>query len=158
MPKVLAPITLRAASLTLTGSLATVVGTVATDNADATSGAIRLGSMVAMRLACNYARAGGSTTGRPRFSVDLSMDSPDTAPASVSNWFPVMLLDNSSFTAGAIDGFAMAVSQGPSVTGTSVSSTPPIDVRGAQWARVRVLDVDGVAPGTIASLVMGGET
>lgn len=156
--KLSSPITIRAASLTLTGSLATVVGTASTDAADATSGAVRLGGLATMRLVCSYARNAGSTTGRPRFQVDLSMDAPTTAPASVANFFPVTLLDSGSFSAGAIDAYGMQVGLAPTASGTTTHGTPPVDVRGAHWARVRVLDVDGVTPGAITALAFGGET
>lgn len=152
------PITLRAASLTLTGVLTTVLGTVSTDNANATSGAASIGSLASLRLVCTYARHASSTTGRPIFEVDLSMDAPSTAPASVSNWLPAMLLDSSTFSAGRIDAYAMQVSLAPSVTGSTTSGTPPIDVTGARWIRVRALDVDSVNPGAINALAFGGET
>ena len=151
------PITLRAASLTLTGSAVVVVGTVSTDEANATSGAFRLGELASMRLVCTYARDAGSTTGRPRFSVEVSMDAPTTAPASVGNWFPVTLLDSSTFSSGAIDAFAMSVGLAPSVTGSTTHGSPPFDVRGAQWVRVKVLDVDAAFPGAVTSLAFGGE-
>lgn len=152
------PITLRAASLTLTGSLAVVVGTVGTDNANATSGAASIGSLQSLRVVCNYARHASSTTGRPVFEVDVSLDAPTTAAASVANWLPAMLLDNSTFAAGRIDGYAMQVSLAPSATGTTVSGTPPIDVSGAHWIRLRAYDVDGSNPGAISAVVFGGET
>ena len=152
------PITLRAASLTLTGSLATVLGTVSTDNANATSGAASIGSLASLRLVCTYARHASSTTGRPIFEVDLSMDAPTTAAASVSNWMPVTLLDSSTFSAGRIDAYAMQVSLAPSTTGSTTRGTPPIDVTGANWIRVRVYDVDGTNPGAISALAFGGET
>lgn len=152
------PITIRAASLTLSGSIATVVGTVSTDAANSTSGAFALGSLASLRLACAYARHGSSTTGRPRFEVDVSMDPPSTSPASVANFVPVQLLDSASFSSGAIDGYAMRAGLAPSASGTTAHGTAPIDVRGAHWARVRVLDVDGTNPGAISSLVFGGET
>lgn len=152
------PITLRAASLTLTGSLATVVGAVSTDNANATSGAASIGSLASLRLVCTYARHASSTTGRPIFEVDLSMDAPTTAAASVSNWMPATLLDSSTFSAGRIDAYAMQVSLAPSVTGSTTRCTPPIDVTGAWWIRVRVYDVDNINPGAISALAFGGET
>jgi hypothetical protein len=152
------PITIRAASLTLSGSIATVVGTVSTDAANGTTGAFALGSLTALRLACNYARHVSSTTGRPRFEVDLSMDAPTTAAGSVANFVPVQLLDSSTFSAGAIDGYAMRASLAPSATGTTVHGIAPVDVRGAHWARVRLLDEDGTNPGAISALVFGGET
>jgi len=152
------PITLRAASLTLTGSLATVVGTVSTDNANSTSGAASIGSLASLRLVCTYARHASSTTGRPIFEVDLSMDAPTTAAASVSNWMPVTLLDSSTFSAGRIDAYAMQVSLAPSTTGSTTRGTPPIDVTGANWIRVRVYDVDNINPGAISALAFGGET
>lgn len=152
------PITLRAASLTLTGSLATVLGTVSTDNANGTSGAASIGSLASLRLVCTYARHASSTTGRPIFEVDLSMDAPTTAAASVSNWMPATLLDSSTFSAGRIDAYAMQVSLAPSTTGSTTRGTPPIDVTGANWIRVRVYDVDGTNPGAISALAFGGET
>lgn len=152
------PITLRAASLTLTGSLATVVGTVSTDAANGTSGAASLGSLTSLRLVCTYARHAGSTTGRPIFVVDVSMDAPSTAAASVANWVPATLLDSSTFSAGRIDAYAMQVSLAPSATGSTTHGTPPVDVRGARWVRVRIADVDGANPGAVTSLAFGGET
>lgn len=152
------PITLRAASLTLTGSLATVVGTVSTDNANSTSGAASIGSLASLRLVCTYARHASSTTGRPIFEVDISMDASSTAAASVSNWMPVTLLDSSTFSAGRIDAYAMQVSLAPSATGSTTRGTPPIDVTGANWIRVRVYDVDNINPGAISALAFGGET
>jgi hypothetical protein len=147
----------RAASLSLTGSLVVVVGTVPSDLADATTGAIKLQALSSLRLQGTYTRDGGSATGRPIFAVDVSMDPPTTAAASVSNWVPVYLLDNSTFSSGRIDGFVYQFSAAPSVTGATSQGTPPFDTSGAQWARVRMADVDGAAPGAIASLTFGGE-
>lgn len=156
MSKILSPIGLRAASLTLTGSLATLVGTVPTDAADGTTGAIRLGSLDVVRLQGTYTRHASSTTGRVSIAVDLSMDPPTTAPASVGRFVPVYILDGSSFAAGAIDGLAQAFRPAPSVTGASSFGTPPVDVRGAHWLRVRLADVDGTDCGAVSLLVMGG--
>ena len=148
----------RAASLTLTGSLAVVVGTTSTDNADATSGAIALGSLERLRLQCTYTRAGGSATGRPIFAVDVSMDPRTTAAASVSHWVPVYLIDTASFPGTIpVDGYVYEFSPAPSVTGATSQGTPPYDVSGAWWARVRVADIDGAAPGAVSALVFGGE-
>ena len=147
----------RAASLSLTGSLVVVLGTVTTDNADATSGAIKLGSLTRMRLQATYTRAGGSATGRPIFAVDVSMDSPATAADAVSHWVPVYLIDTSAFPGTVpVSGFVYEFSPAPSVTGATSQGTPPFDVSGAWWARVRVADVDGANPGTISSLIFGG--
>ena len=147
----------RAASLPLTGSLVTVVGTVSADLADATSGAIKLGGLSSLVLQCSYTRNGGSTTGRPIFAVDISMDAPTTAAASVSHWVPVMLLDNASFADGRIDGYVYQFSLAPSAPSTTSQGTPPFNVGAGQWARVRVADVDGTNVGTISSLIFGGE-
>ena len=157
MSKILSPITIRAASLTLTGSLATVVGTVSTDAANATTGAVAIGSATSVRLVCTYTRAGGSATGRPRFEVSVSMDAPSTAPGSVANFVPVTLLDSASFSSGAIDAYAMSVGLAPTATGATTHGTPPVDVRGAHWIRVRALDVDTTDRGAITNLAMGGE-
>ena len=148
----------RAASLTLTGSLVAVVGTVTTDNADATSGAIALGSLERLRFQCTYTRAGGSATGRPIFALDVSMDSPTTAAASVSHWVPVYLIDTSAFPGTVpVPGYVYEFSPAPSTTGATSQGTPPFDVGGAWWARVRAADIDGAAPGAISALVFGGE-
>lgn len=151
------PLTIRAASLTLTSSLAVVVGSTAGDLADPTSGAIKLGSLSIARLACQYAAHGSSATGVPKFAVDVSLDSPDTAAASVAHWTPVYLLDGSSFSAGAIDGYPEVFAAKPYASGTTSRGTPPWDVRGAHWMRVRVTDVDTANPGAISSLTLGGE-
>lgn len=147
----------RAASLTLTGSLVDVVGTASTDLANATSGAIKLGAISSLLLRCAYTRDGGSTTGRPIFAVSISMDPPTTAAASVSNWVPVALLDSGTFAAGRIDGYAYQFSLAPSVAGTSTQGTPPFDTRAAQWALIRMADVDGANPGTVTNIAFGGE-
>ena len=151
------PFTARAASLTLPAALATVVGSTAGDVADATSGAIKLGSLQYARLVCQYARHASSITGAPVFAVDVSMDSPDTAAASVANWTPVFILDGSSFTAGAIDGYPEAFAALPTATGTTTRGTPLWDVRGYHWMRVRMTDVDTTNRGAVTVLTMGGE-
>lgn len=152
----LTPITIRAASLALTGSLVVVVGTVSSDAANATSGAIKLGDATFVRLVGSYTRI-ISTTGSTVFAVDVSMDAPTTAAASVANWVPVFLLDASTFSAGAISAYPEAVAHLPSAAGTTTRGTPPWDVRGANWMRVRVADVDGTNPGALASLAFGGQ-
>ena len=152
------PIILRAASLTLPASLATVVGTVSTDAANGTSGAAAIGSLTSLRLVCTYTRHASSTTGRPVFAVDVSMDAPSTAAASVANWVPVQLLDNTTFSAGRIDGYAMAVSLAPSATGATTHGIAPTNVSGAHWIRVRMTDVDTTNRGAVTNLAVGGET
>jgi len=152
----------RAASLALTGSLVDVVGTVDTDNANATTGAVALGSMTRVRLQGTYTSAAASSTGRPIIAIDVSMDAPSTSPGSVGRWVPVQLLDNSSFSSGRIDGFAYQFSPKPTIaTGAGAVAgsfgTPPFDVGGASWMRVRAADFDGVNPGAISALKFGGE-
>ena len=156
MPKI-PTIGLRAASLSLPAALATVVGTAAADAANATSGAINLGSLQYARLVCQYARHASSITGAPVFAVDGSMDSPDTAAASVASWVPIFLLDGASFTAGAIDGYPEAFAALPTATGTTTRGTPLWDVRGYHWMRVRMTDVDVTNRGAVTVLTMGGE-
>ena len=156
MPKI-PTIGLRAASQSLAATLTTIVGSAAGDNADSTSGAIALGSLSLARLVCQYTRHASSTTGAPVFAVDVSMDAPDTAAASVANWTPVFILDGSSFTAGAIDGYPEAFAAKPTATGTTTRGTPMWDVRGAHWMRVRMADVDVTNRGAVTVLTMGGE-
>lgn len=157
MPKIPA-IGLRAASYSLTASLANIVGTVSSDAANATSGAIAIGSLQFARLSCEYTRHASSTTGAPVFAVDVSMDPPSTAAASVAHWNPVYLLDGASFATGAIDGYPEAFAAKPTATGTTTRGTPLWDVRGAHWMRVRMTDVDTTNRGAVTSLVLGGET
>ncbi len=154
--KISAPIMLRAASLTLTGTAQTVVGTVAaTDNANVTSGAIALGDAALVMLRCTYTRAGGSGTGRPIFRLDVSMDAPTTAAASVSNWQPIYLADVSAGS-GAAALYAELQGPLPSAAGATVFGSHPVNVACAHWLRVQCYDADGAAPGAITSLAMGG--
>lgn len=155
MNQKITPIVLRAASLTLPASLAAVVGTVSTDAANSSSGAIKLGSLEVIRLVCSYTRAGA--TGVPVFAVDLSFDAPTTAAASVANWVPTYLLDSASFSAGAVDGYPEAFAPKPSAAGTTTRATPPWDTRAAHWCRIRMTDTDTGTPGAITSLAMGGQ-
>lgn len=153
----------RAASLTLTGTLANVLGTVSTDNANDTTGAVKLGSLVYVRLQATYTSAAASSTGRPIFAVDVSMDAPDTAPGSVAHWVPTYLVDASTFSSGRVDGFAEQFSPAPTqATGAGAVAwsvgTPPWVTYGANWLRVRVADVDGSNPGALSLLVFGGES
>lgn len=152
------PASVRAASLTLTGSLAVVVGTADGDNANGTTGAIKLGDLSIVRLQGTYTRAGGSATGRPIFAVDVSMDAPTTVAASVSHWVPVYLIDASAFPGTVpVNGYVYEFSPAPTASGASSVGMPPVDVRAAQWFRVRAADVDGANPGALSLLVFGGE-
>lgn len=157
MPKI-PTIGLRAASQSLAATLTAIVGSAAGDNADSTSGAIALGSLSLARLVCQYTRHASSTTGVPVFAVDVSMDPPSTAPAAVANWTPVYLLDASSFAAGAIDGYPMAFAARPTTTGATTRGTPPWDVRGGHWMRVRMTDADATNRGAITGMILGGES
>lgn len=153
----LLPITLRAASLTLTGSLATVVGTVSSDCANATSGAAKLGFTTAAFVRVSYTRHGSSTTGRPIIAVDVSMDDPSTAAASVANWQSVMLMDGTSFSSGAVELYAEQQRLNPTASGTTIFGTHLVNTEGAHWMRVRLADVDGSNPGAVTSVAFGGE-
>lgn len=148
---------IRTGAQVLTGSLVLIVGSATDDYAAAVTGAIPLGGLSVVRIQGTYARAGGSATGRPIFSVEVSMDSPDTAPGSVGHWVPAFLLDNSTFASGRIDGFAYLFSPAPTVAGTISTGTPPYDMSCAQWFRVKMADVDGAFPGTVSLLTFGGE-
>lgn len=158
MAKISAPITIRASSLTLTGSAATVVGTVSTDNAASSGGAIAIGEATLVMLRCTYTRAGGSATGRPIFRIDVSMDAPSTAAASVSNWQPILVLDSSSFAAGAVELYAELQKLNPTAAGATVFGSHMVNVSCAHWMRVQAYDVDGAAPGAISALAFGGAT
>lgn len=153
----LLPITLRAASLTLTGSLATVVGTVSTDCANATSGATKLGLTTSALVRVSYTRHASSTTGRPIIAIDVSMDDPSTAAASVANWQAVQLIDGSSFASGAVELYAEQQKPNPTATGTTVFGTHLVNVEGAHWMRVRIADVDTTNLGAVTAVTLGGE-
>lgn len=155
MLKISSPITLRAASLTLTGTAATVVGTVDGDNAASSGGAIRLGDAALVMLRCTYTRAGGSATGRPIFRLDVSMDAPSTAAASVSNWQPIYLSDVSGGS-GTASLYAELQAPQPSAAGVTVFGTHPVNISCAHWMRVQMYDSDAAAPGTVALIAMGG--
>lgn len=153
--KMNSPGVIRAASLTLTGTAATVVGTVSTDNANATSGAIKLGALALVMLRCTYARAGGSATGRPVFRVDVSMDADTTAAASVSNWQPVYVADLSAGS-GVAELYVELHRANPTAAGSTVFGTHPINVSCAHWMRVQMYDVDNANPGAVTNLAFGG--
>ena len=155
--KMTSPGIVRAASLTLTGTAATVVGTVSTDNANATSGAIKLGDLALVMLRCTYTRAGGSATGRPVFRLDVSMDAPSTAAASVSNWQPVYTLDLSAGS-GVGELYVELQRGNPTASGATVFGTHPVNVSCAHWLRVQMYDVDNANPGAVTNLTFGGSS
>lgn len=152
------PAVIRAASLTLTGTLANVVGTVSADNANATSGAVAIGALATLVLRVPYTRHGSSTTGRPIVRVYGSLDAEGTAAASVSNWQGVMLLDGSSFSSGAVELYPEQMKLNPSATGATVFSSHFINVSPFNWILVQLADVDGVNPGAVANLAYGGSS
>lgn len=152
------PAVIRAASLTLTGTLANVVGTVSADNANSTSGAVAIGALATLVLRVPYTRDGGSSTGRPIVRVYGSLDAEGTAAASVSNWQGVMLLDGASFSSGAVEVYPEQQKLNPSATGATVFSSHFINVSPFNWILVQLADVDGVNPGAVANLAYGGAT
>lgn len=149
------PFPLRAASLVLTGSAQTVVGTVAADQANATTGAVALGQANQVVVRFNYARAVPSASGAPIVSFFGSMDATTTAAASVSNWQPLLIL-GTTFSAGQIDVYPEAQALLPSAVGTRVCGTHPVDTSVFNWLRVQIADVDGANPGTVSDIVLGG--
>jgi hypothetical protein len=153
----LLPITLRAASLTLTGSLATVVGTVSTDCANSSSGAAKLGFTTSAFVRVSYTRHASSTTGRPIIAIDVSMDDPSTAAASVANWQTVQLMDGASFSSGAVELYAEQQRLNPTAAGTTIFGTHLVNVEGAHWIRVRIADVDSTNLGAVTAVTLGGE-
>lgn len=150
--------TARAAPLLLTGTLSPLLGTAPTDAADDTSGAIPLAQLSMVRVWGLYTRDGGSSTGTVRYALELSADPDTTAPASVSNWQPVTMLDGATYAAGAIDAWPYAPAAQPTDAGPVTRASPPLDTRAAQWARVLVADVDGTNPGQLEAVQIAGET
>lgn len=158
MAKMSSPVVLRAASLTLSGTLQTIVGTVSTDNANASTGAAALGDAALAVVRMTYARHASSTTGRPIVRVDTSMDAPSTAAGSVSNWHPVMVIDGSSFSSGAVELYAEEQKLNPTASGSTTFATHPVAVSCAHWMRVRIYDVDTSNPGAVTNVAFGGAT
>lgn len=159
MGKMLAgPGVIRAASLTpAAGAMTVVLGTASTDNANDTSGAVLLESLALVMLRCTYTRHASSTTGRPIFRVDVSMDANTTAPASVANWQPVYLADVSAGS-GAAELYVELQRPNPSASGSTVFGSHPVNVSCGVWMRVWVGDVDTSNPGAITNLSFGGTT
>ena len=148
---------LRTASLTpAAGALTTVVGTADADNANATTGAVLIGDLALLMLRMTYARHASSTTGRLIVRIYVSMDSVATAPASVGNWQPVMLMDAASFSAGAVELYVEQQRLNPTASGSSTFSTHPVNVSCAVWVRVQVGDVDTANPGAFTGIAYGG--
>lgn len=159
MGKMLAgPGVIRAASLTpAAGAMTVVLGTVSTDNANSTSGAVLLESLALVMLRCTYTRHASSTTGRPIFRIDVSMDANTTAAASVSNWQPVYVADMSAGS-GAAELYAELQRPNPSAAGATVFGTHPVNVSCGVWMRVWVGDVDTSNPGAVTNIAFGGTT
>ena len=150
---------LRTASLTpALGALTTVVGSADGDNANATTGAVSIGNLSLLMLRMTYARHASSTTGRPIVRIDLSMDAADTAPGSVANWQPVMLMDAASFSLGAVELYVEQQRLNPSASGSSTFGTHPVNVACAVWVRVQVGDEDTTNPGSFTGIAYGGAT
>lgn len=152
------PAVIRAASLTLTGTLANVLGTADGDNADATSGAVAIGALATLVLRVPYTRDGGSGTGRPIVCVYGSLDAEGTDPAAVANWQGVMLINGASFSAGAVELYPEQMKLNPSAAGATVFSSHFINVSPFNWILVQLADVDGTNPGAVANLAYGGAT
>jgi hypothetical protein len=151
------PIVLRAASLTLAvaNAFTNVVGTVTADNANSTSGAIKLGSTVLAVVRFSYTRS--ASGGNPIVRIYGSLDSEDTAAASVTNWQPVLIMDASTLTAGQVELYPEAQSLLPSVAGAAVFGTHPVNVSVFNWLLVQIAD-SNATPGDVANVVLGGST
>jgi hypothetical protein len=152
MPTKPALATLRAASLTLTSSFAPIVGTVSTDAADSTTGAVKLGGASRLRVQLTYTRHASSTTGRPKVRAMLSADPPTTAPASVAHWFPAQVRADAASTAGVLDVAPEVILCGPSASGASSFALPTIDVSLAHWIRFEVTDQDTTNLGAVSAV------
>jgi hypothetical protein len=153
------PVVIRAASLTpAAGALTTVVGTVSSDAADATSGAIAMQAASVVVVRMTYTRHGSSTTGRPRVAIYGSIDAATTSAASVANWMPVMVLDSSSFSSGTVELYAEVQQLNPTAAGASTFGTHPVNVSWFPWMRVVVGDVDTTNPGAFTNICFGAST
>lgn len=151
------PTVLRAASLTLAAANAftDIKGTVSADNANATSGAVRLGACALAVVRFSYTR--GASGGNPIVRIYGSLDSDETAAAAVTNWQPVLIMDSSTLSAGQVSLYPEAQSLLPSVAGAAIFGTHPVNVSVFNWLLVQIAD-SNATPGTVASVVLGGST
>ena len=149
------PIVLRAASLTLAAASAftNIVGTAGTDNANATSGAVKLGTLDLVTVRFSYTRGAGG--GAPIVRAYGSLDAITTAAASVSNWQPVLIMDSSTLSAGQVSLYPEAQEILPSVAGAAIFGTHPLNVTVFNWLLVQIAD-NNATPGAVTSIVLGG--
>jgi hypothetical protein len=149
------PIVLRAASLTLAAASAftNVVGTADGDNANATSGAVKLGALDLVTVRFSYTRGAGG--GAPIVRAYGSLDAITTAAASVSNWQPVLIMDSSTLSAGQVSLYPEAQEILPSVAGAAIFGTHPLNVTVFNWLLVQIAD-NNATPGAVTSIVLGG--
>ncbi|MCH9835434.1 hypothetical protein K0U83_07210 [bacterium] len=149
------PIVLRAASLTLAAASAftNVVGTADGDNANATSGAVKLGALDLVTVRFSYTRGAGG--GAPIVRAYGSLDAITTAAASVSNWQPVLIMDSPTLSAGQVSLYPEAQELLPSVAGAAIFGTHPLNVTVFNWLLVQIAD-NNATPGAVTSIVLGG--
>ena len=149
------PIVLRAASLTLAAASAftNIVGTADTDNANATSGAVKLGALSLVVVRFSYTRGAGG--GAPIVRAYGSLDATTTAAASVTNWQPVLIMDASTLSAGQVELYPEAQELLPSVAGAVILGTHPLNVTVFNWLLVQIAD-NNATPGAVTNVVLGG--
>lgn len=152
MPQKSPTIRVRLASLTLTSTFAPVLGTNASDQADTTTGAVKLGAATSARAALTYTRDGASSSGLVKVRAMVSMDAPTTAPAAVANWTPAAMRADGASTAGVLSLVPEVHALGPSASGAAVVTTPVVDVSTAHWLRFELCDADATHPGAISAM------
>ena len=102
----------------------------------------------------------GGGTGAPIIAVDLSRSPTTVVPTTDADWRPQLILDGSTFTAGAITAYTERCKPvSPTGAGTTFSTSWPdiIDTSCHFWLRVRMADVDGALPGTVSVYVGAAE-
>jgi hypothetical protein len=144
------PIVLRAASLTLAAASAftNIVGTVDSDNANATSGAVKLGALDLVAVRFSYTR--GASGGAPIVRAYGSLDATTTAADAVTNWQPVLIMDSSTLSAGQVELYPEAQELLPSVAGAVILGTHPLNVTVFNWLLVQIAD-NNATPGAVTN-------
>lgn len=127
----------------LTGSLAEI----------GTAGNARLRVMNAdfVTVLVDYTRGGLSVTGTPTLKVEYNMTA-DTGqnPATITTgWYGVPSLDTSTYTAGAMDQYAVSSTAEPTAAGPFRVAFGPFPGALGNFMRILMADTDGAVPGSV---------
>jgi hypothetical protein len=105
----------------------------------------------------DYTRNALSVAGTPTLKIECNMTA-DTGqnPASIpSGWYGVPSQDASTYTAGAMDQYAISSTSEPSAAGPYRVLFGPFPGALGNFLRVLMADFDGVNPGTVTVSYFG---